>query len=59
MTRRPVAAFAVAAALTVAPASAAPEPPPLPSCDLAQNCVCGVVTSVLHKATGRYWLYCV
>ena len=38
-----LAAFALAAAAPVSPASAAPD------CDLAQNCVCSVVNSVLDK----------
>lgn len=53
------ATLAVAAVLTAGPASAAPElPPVLESCDVAQNCVCGIAASALAKATGRDWLHC-
>ena len=47
-----LAAFALAAAVPMSPAAAAPD------CDIAQNCPCLIVAFVVEKATG-YQLTCV
>ncbi|HEX8003527.1 MAG TPA: hypothetical protein VF519_12605 [Mycobacteriales bacterium] len=59
--RRSLAVAAVALAATTAAAPAATARPNIPPswCDIAQNCVCLVVTSVLEAATGDPTLHCV
>lgn len=58
--RRSLAIAAIALAAAAAPASAAQQLPPKPLawCDIAQNCLCGLVAGPVYTVTG-YQLHCV